>query len=117
MATKTLVIYDGECEFCKSCATWISMRIEIDALSNQSIEPQKYGITREQCEKSVVVIDNGVYLEAKAIAHLLEKSGHNFLANLIRSAGPIGTLGYRYVASNRDGRLVAFLHWIIRKTA
>ena len=112
----TTVIFDGECDFCRSCVEWVNNRYRIEAIPNQNIEPDRYGITREQCEKSVVVIDAKTYFGAEAVALLLKKSGHRILSLLITLLGPIGNWGYKYVAAHRDGKLVAFLHWIIRKT-
>lgn len=112
----TTVIYDGECDFCKSCVEWVKSRTEISAIPNQSIKPSDFGITREQCDKSVVVITEKTYFSANAVALLLKKSGNRFLSIALRLSGPIGEFGYRYVASHRDGSLVRALHWIIKRT-
>ena len=111
----TKVIFDGECAFCRSCVDWISSRCQIDAIPNQKINPNDYGVTREECEKSVVVIDNEIYFGAEAVAFLLKRSGYRNFARLLQLSGPVGEMGYRYVANNRDGKLVALLHWIIRR--
>lgn len=113
----TKVIFDGECDFCRSCIAWVSNRYSITALPNQSINPAEYGITREQCDQSVVVIDEETFFAAKAVSFLLDKSGHRFAARLLKYSGVIGESGYKYVASHRDGRLVAILHWFIKKAA
>ena len=110
----TTVIYDGECEFCISCVNWVQKRYSINAIPNQSIVPENYGVSLQQCQKSVVVIDDRILFSAQAVAFLLHKSGHSILANLIKLSGPIGEYGYRYVASHRNGGLVALLHKIIR---
>ncbi|MFM8621599.1 MAG: thiol-disulfide oxidoreductase DCC family protein [Candidatus Nanopelagicaceae bacterium] len=113
----TTVIYDGECDFCISCVEWVKARVEINALSNQSIDPDEYGVTKAQCEKSVVVIADRTYFAAKAVAFLLNQSGHKFLALILRLLGPIGAFGYRYVATHRNGLLVRILHWIIKQSS
>lgn len=110
------VIYDGECSFCESCVQWVKARTQIEAIPNQKIDPAKYGITREQCETSVVVIADKTYLSAKAVALLLKLAGFPILSKALKLSGPIGELGYRYVASHREGKLVALLHWIINRT-
>ena len=110
----TTVIFDGECAFCRSCVEWVKNRAQVTALANQVIDPAKYGITREQCEKSVVVIDSKTYFGASAVAFLLAKTGHPIMARLLRASGPIGESGYRYVANHRDGRLVALIHRIVK---
>jgi predicted DCC family thiol-disulfide oxidoreductase YuxK len=115
---KTTVIYDGDCEFCKSCIQWVANRYEIKSIPNQEIDDSGYfefGITREQCQKSVAVIENKPYFAAKAISLLLKRSGHPVLANLLKLSGPIGELGYRYVASHRGGWLVSQLHKLVKK--
>lgn len=114
---KYLVIYDGTCDFCHSCVTWVNARTEITAIPNQEIDPTEFGITREQCESSVVVIADKTYFAAKAVAVLLDKSGHKTLAKLLTASGKLGEVGYRYVAEHRNGLLVAALHWVIKKSA
>ena len=112
----TTVIYDGECDFCISCVKWVKARAEINALTNQSINPTEYGITKAQCEKSVVVIADRTYFAAKAVALLLNLCGYKFLDLTLRLSGPIGEFGYRYMAAHRNGLLVRILHWIIKKS-
>ena len=112
----TTVIYDGKCDFCKSCVDWVKARTEISAIPNQTIEHSDYGITRDDCEKSVVVITDKTYFAAKAVAILLKQSGHRFLASALIYSGPVGELGYKYVANHRDGILVKVLHWLIKKS-
>ena len=110
------VIYDGECDFCRSCVDWVKARAKINAVANQEINPAEFGITREQCEKSVVVVADKTYFAAKAVAVLLEESGHKVVAKLLRLSGRLGEVGYKYVAEHRNGLLVAVLHWVIKKT-
>mgnify|MGYP003353134880 CR=1 FL=1 len=111
----TTVIFDGECDFCRSCIEWVQNRYQIQALANQSIDPVEYGVTREQCEKSVIVIENQILVGAKAVAYLLKKTEHRYLGKLLKLLGPLGEYGYKYVASHREGKLVALLHWFIKK--
>jgi predicted DCC family thiol-disulfide oxidoreductase YuxK len=110
------VIYDGECDFCISCVNWLKRRLEIEALANQEINPEEFGVSKSQCEKSVVVIDEQTYFGAGAVAFLLNRSGYKFLSNLIILSGPVGRFGYSYVAAHRNGMLVKLLHLIIKKT-
>ena len=108
------MIFDGQCAFCRSCVEWVKNRYQINALANQEIDPAMYGVTREQCDKSVVVIDSQTYFGASAVAFLLAKTGHPVMGKLLRASGPIGESGYRYVANHRDGRLVALIHRIVK---
>ena len=95
---------------------WVKARSEIEAIPNQSINPATYGITREECEKSVVVITDRTYFSAKAIAELLKLCGHPYLAKFLKLSGPIGEWGYKYVANHRDGLLIKILHYLIKRT-
>lgn len=114
MSLKPTVIYDGKCGFCKSCVDWLSSRCEIEAIPNQDIEPRDFGLTREQCEKSVVVIESKTYFGANAVALLLKRTGHPILGNLLKGSGALGEFGYKYVASHRNGLFVALLHRLIK---
>ena len=113
---KCTVIFDGECDFCRSCVNWVKARTDITALPNQEIDAAEFGITREQCEKSVVVISDKTYFGAKAVAKLLSEAGLPITSKLLRTTGHIGELGYRYVASHRNGYLVSIMHWAVKKT-
>ena len=113
---KHTIIYDGECDFCRTCVDWVKARSEINAVANQEINPAEFGITREQCEKSVVVVADKTYFAARAVAVILDKSGHKVLAKLLRLSGKLGEVGYKYVAEHRNGLLVAALHWVIKLT-
>ena len=111
-----IVLYDGNCDFCISCVNWIKARTDVLALANQGINPAAYGVSREACEKSVVVIDGGqIYFGAAAVSFLLSAASHWLGAWLLRSSGPIGEAGYRYVAAHRGGLLVKILHWYVKR--
>ena len=110
------VIFDGQCDFCIACVAWIQNRIELKALAYQEIEPKDFGVTREVCEKSVIVIADRTYLGADAVAYLLNQCGNSVFSKMIQLSGSIGQAGYKYVANHRDGALVRILHWIIKKS-
>ena len=111
-----VVIYDGKCGFCFDCVQWVKRQTEVVAVASQEINPADYGVTREQCEKSVVVINGGqIYFAAAAVAFLLGKCGHWLGAWLLRVSGGVGEAGYRYVASHRSGLLVRILHWYVKR--
>ena len=114
--SEIVVIYDGECAFCKECVRWVARRATITALPFQSADLAKFDLTYEQCSKEVVAIINGiVFGGANAVAALLKASRHRALGNLIALSGPLGRRGYRWVASHRDGLLVRVLHLVIRR--
>jgi predicted DCC family thiol-disulfide oxidoreductase YuxK len=105
--SEIVVIYDGECAFCKECVRWVAKRSTITALPFQSADLAKFNLTYEQCSKEVVAIINGKVLGgSSAVAALLKVSRHRALGNLIMLSGPLGGGGYRWVAAHRDGLLV-----------
>ena len=113
--SEIVVIYDGECAFCKECVRWVAKRSTITALPFQSADLAKFNLTYEQCSKEVVAIINGKVLGgSSAVAALLKVSRHRALGNLIMLSGPLGGGGYRWVAAHRDGLLVRLLHSIVR---
>lgn len=114
--SEIVVIYDGECAFCKECVRWVAKRATITALPFQSADLAKFNLTYEQCSKEVVAIINGKVLGgSSAVAALLKVSRHRAIGNLIMLSGSLGRRGYRWVASHRDGLLVQLLHSIVRR--
>ena len=114
--SEIVVIYDGECAFCKACVSWVAKRATITALPFQGADLAKFNLTYERCSKEVVAIINGiVFGGANAVAAILKATGCTTLGNLIKLSGPLGRRGYRWVASNRDGLLVRLLHSIVRR--
>jgi predicted DCC family thiol-disulfide oxidoreductase YuxK len=105
-----IVIYDGQCEFCKTCINWVKKRLEIEAIAFQDADLAKYDLTVTQCQKQVFVIEGSKkYSAAAAVLLLLEQRGNQLLANLLKGLGPITTWGYFWVANHRSSRLVRLL--------
>ena len=105
--SKIVVIYDGECAFCKECVRWVARRSTITALPFQSADLAQFDLTYERCSKEVVaIIDGKVLGGSSAVAALLKVSGHRTIGNVIMLSGPLGRRGYKWVASHRDGWLV-----------
>ena len=111
------VIYDGQCDFCKSCVAWAKNRAQLNAIPNQQLVLSEYGLTQEQVEKSVVVISDKTYFGAAAVAQVLIVTGNPGLSKLIGFLGPISELSYKYIATHRNGLLVKLLHAVIRRTS
>ena len=109
------VIYDGHCDFCKSCVAWAKNRAQLNAIPNQQLVLSEYGLTQDQVEKSVVVISDKTYFGAAAVAQVLNVTGNSVSSNLIRILGPISEFGYKYIAAHRDGFLVKSIHWFINR--
>ncbi len=110
-----VIIYDGECDFCKECVRWVEKRTAVTALAFQSADLARYGLTYERCSREVVVvIDGTVCGGADAVAKLLQACGYKTLDFLLRLSGPIGRTGYKWIASHRQSTLVRMVHWILK---
>ena len=106
--SEIVVIYDGECDFCKECVRWVQRRATISALPFQTADLSRYGVTYQRCSKEVVVIIDGkVSGGADAVASLLTTTGHKVLGAALKVSGPIARKGYSWVASHRES-------WVIR---
>ena len=108
--SQIVVIYDGQCEFCKQSVNWVGKKLPITAVAYQSVDLSKYGLTYEECEKSVqVIISDSKYKSAKAVSVLLKLRGNRFLSMSVKSSGKVGDYAYYWVARNRSSVLVKIL--------
>jgi predicted DCC family thiol-disulfide oxidoreductase YuxK len=115
MENQIVVIYDGECAFCKTSIEWIEQRLVVDSKPFQKADLANYGLTYHQCSLSVQVIANSTVLAgAPAIAFLLKKRGNRLLGLFITAAGPIGRSGYKWIAAHRSSFVVSALHQILK---
>ena len=115
MENQIVVIYDGECAFCKTSIEWIEQRLVVDSMPFQKADLAKYGLTYQQCSQSVqVVVNSTVLAGAPAIAFLLKKRGNRLLSLFITTSGPFGRLGYKWVAAHRSSSVVSALHQILK---
>ena len=82
--SEIIVIYDGECAFCKECVRWLARRVTVIALPFQSADLAQFNLTYERCSKEVVaIIDGKVLGGSSAVAALLKVNGHRVLGNLM----------------------------------
>ena len=110
-----VIIYDGECGFCKECVRWVEKKTVITALPFQSADLARYGLTYERCSKEVVVIINGkIFGGASAVAKLLRASGYKKIATLLTLSGALGRTGYSWVAAHRNSALIRLLYRVLR---
>lgn len=117
MKNQIVVIYDGECAFCKSSIKWIEQRLVIDSKPFQQIDLAKFGLTYQQCSQSVQVIANSTVLAgAPAIAFLLKKRGNQAVSLLITTSGIFGRWGYQWVSNNRNSFLVKAVHRLLNQS-
>lgn len=104
-----IVIYDGQCDFCIAWLRWLQLKLEVASISFHDAELERYGLSFEACSQSVfVVTPTSKYAGAAAIAILLKARGNRLAALLLRSLGPIGRRGYRWIASNRNSFVIRY---------
>jgi len=111
-----IVIYDGECEFCINCISWVKRRLEVVAIPFQSVDLAKYSLTYQQCQKQVVVIEGDKYYFAhKGVIFLLQSSSYRWLAKFLTLLGPIAKFGYFQIANKRNSLIVKLLNKVLRR--
>ena len=114
MENQIVVIYDGECTFCKTSIEWIEQRLVVDSTPFQKADLAKYGLTYQQCSQSVqVVVNSTVLAGVPAIAFLLKKRGNRIFSRFITASGPFGRFGYKWIAEHRSSLIVSALHRVV----
>lgn len=110
-----IVIFDGQCQFCRESLTWVESRLELHALPFQSTALSDYGLSLDQCSESVFVIAGDQSLSgADAVHFLLQKRGNTIAAAIIRKSGRLSHVGYAWVATHRSSLLVGLLSRLLR---
>ena len=113
--TEIVVIYDGKCQLCKNSIYWIEKKLKIKASDFHATDLSKFNLTFEQCSLEVFVLaDAKIYSGAKAVAFLLRRRGNKFLSLLITLSGPLGRIGYKWVARNRSSAPVKLLSRLLK---
>jgi len=116
--SEVTIIYDGNCDLCKSSVSWVRKRLEVTALDFQATELSRFGLSMEQCVREVFVIaDHTRYAGAQAVAYLLKRRGNTFLSSAISASGKIGEAGYRWVATHRHSLPVKALAALLKRVA
>jgi len=111
------VVFDGECRFCRASVGWVQKKLQVKAIAFQEAPLEKYGLTSEQCSKSVFVLtENHTYSGAGAVAYLLNLRGNTKTSLFIKGSGPIGRSGYRWVAAHRNSILVRVMTKILERS-
>jgi predicted DCC family thiol-disulfide oxidoreductase YuxK len=117
MDKQIVVIYDGQCQFCQASIDWIEQKLVVDSKAFQNADLATYGLTFDQCSKSVhVVADDTVFVGAAAIAFLMKKRGNPVLSVLITTSGVLGRWGYRWVSTHRNSFLVRLVHHLLNQS-
>ena len=116
MSEEITVIYDGQCEFCKNCLTWVQKKLTVTAIPYQSADLAQYGLTIEECAAQLYVIKGEKkYGGIKAVTLLLRKRKNRIAALILKVSGPLGDNGYKWVAANRSSAVVGVLNYLIVK--
>lgn len=115
LMSQVVVIYDGQCEFCKNALSWVEKKFAVNALDFHTTDLSIYNLTQEQCSQEVFVIDQQNTLGgAAAVAFLLKARGNRVSSALITALGPISRFGYRWVANNRNSVPVKILSRLLK---
>jgi len=117
MDKRIVVIYDGQCQFCQASIDWIEQKLAVEAKAFQNADLDSYGLTFDQCSKSVHLIAEGkVLVGATAIAYLLKKRQNLVLSLLITTSGSFGRWGYQWVSNHRNSFMVRIAHRLINQS-
>jgi predicted DCC family thiol-disulfide oxidoreductase YuxK len=110
------VIYDGDCRLCQASVNWLRLKLVIAAEPFQRAHLERFGVTRDECAKEVVVYTTKVtYRGAAAVAYLLRARGNRLASIVITASGPLGRFGYRWVATHRNSALITLLTRILER--
>jgi hypothetical protein len=89
----------------------------VDAKSFQKADLVRYGLTLDQCSKSVhVVAEDTVFVGAAAIAFLMKERGNRVLSLLITTSGIFGRWGYQWVSTHRNSFVVRLAHRLLNQS-
>lgn len=107
MPARPLLIFDGDCAFCTSCENWAAKRIDHEAVPWQFAELSELGLTTDQVQESIWLIDGGkVTSGSDAAAELLKhaRAFHwRFVGELMSLPGvrQLARPAYRFLARHR----------------
>ena len=96
-----IIIYDGDCEFCRNALTWLERRVSVIVLAYKVSDVSAYQLTDSQCAEAVQLILPDRHLSgAGAVAYLLRQTRWRTLGRLIDVSGPFGRHAYRWIATH-----------------
>lgn len=96
---------------------WVEQKLKLEPVAFQNTDVKTYGLTLEQCSQSVYVLcGQKTYSGADAIAFLLKSRGNSMASGLLRFSGPLGGMGYRWIASHRNSRVVQSMKWFLDRS-
>lgn len=107
MNTDALLIYDGDCAFCKQSLKWALAKLPEFSryVAYQKVDFRQFGLELEDVQSQVWLIEGGRNLGGhRAVSWLFRQQkplGWRSLGLLIDVFSPISALVYKWVANNR----------------
>ncbi|PHX75420.1 MAG: hypothetical protein CK545_05095 [Actinobacteria bacterium] len=112
-----ILIYDGECEFCRNCVQWIQSRVQLRAIPYQEADLAQFLLSEAEAASSVhLILDNRTLSGAVAVAYLLKLTRFKFLGVVINGVRPLSQIAYQWIASHRNSRTVRVLNRMIQRS-
>ena len=101
-----VLIYDGDCGFCRRCADWLRARGDVPMASDGEVDRLALGLTPEETKTAVWWVEGGARFRGhQAIGHALRPLGGGWalVGRLIRMppVSWLAAVAYRWVAANR----------------
>ncbi len=110
------LIYDGDCRLCQASVAWLRLKLDIAAVPFQRANLERFGLTREDCAKEVIVHSwSATHRGAAAIAYLLRARGNRLASHVITASGPLGRFGYHWVTTHRNSLAITLLTRLLER--
>ncbi len=107
MNAGALLIYDGDCAFCKNSLLWAINHLKAMPryAAYQNVDLTEYQLSLAEVQAKVWLVDGQNHLGGHlAVAWLFTNQpalGWRIIGALIRAFGPVSALVYRWIAKNR----------------
>ncbi len=112
-----ILIFDGECEFCRNCVQWIQSRVQLRAIPYQEADLTQHMLSEAEAQESVqLVLADRTLSGADAVAYLLKLTRWRGLGLMISTFLPLSRLCYGWVARHRNSAIVRFINLLVMKT-
>ncbi|MBT5206404.1 MAG: DUF393 domain-containing protein [Acidimicrobiaceae bacterium] len=101
-----MLVYDGECRFCRRCANWVLSRGKVPMSPSADLDLDLLGLTPTEVSAAVWWVANEERLSGhSAVTRVLRELGGGWgIAGRVIAIPPLSWLGglvYRWVATNR----------------
>ena len=107
MNADALLIYDGDCAFCKNSLLWAINHLTAMPryVAYQNVDLTEYQLSLTEVQTQVWLVDGQNHLGGHlAVAWLFNNQpafGWRIIGALIKTFGPLSALVYRWIAKNR----------------